>query len=131
MKKLIYIILFTFLLLVLIGCKTKYVHVPVETIKTEKEYIDKWHRDSIYLYKNKIVYQKGDTIFIIDSVIHYKDRYIRDSIFVTDSIKVDVPYPVVEVKEVNRLKNWQIFLMVLGGVFIGFLGYRIIRFFKT
>lgn len=130
MKKLIYTIIIALILSFLIGCKAKTIYVPVESVKTEKEYIDKWHRDSIFLYKNKYVYTKGDTVFIIDSVIHYRDKYIRDSIFKTDSIYIDKPYPVVEIKEVNRLENWQILLMVLGGVFVGFLGFRLYRWIK-
>lgn len=130
MKGLIYSVVLAMILSVLIGCKAQPNYVPVESSQKGKEYIDRWRIDSIYLYKNKYVYQKGDTIFIIDSVIHYKNRYLRDSIFITDTVRIEAPYPVVETKEVNRLKSWQIIFMVLGGIFIGCAGFRVIRFFK-
>ena len=130
MKGLIYSVILVTILSILIGCKAKPNYVPVESTQKGKEYIDRWRIDSIFLYKNKYVYQKGDTIFIIDSVIHYKNRYLRDSVFITDTVRIEVPYPVVETKEVNRLKNWQIILMILGGVAIGYIGFKLIRYFR-
>lgn len=130
MRGLIYTIVLATILSILIGCKAQPNYVPITSTEKGKEYIDRWHRDSIFLYKNKYVYQKGDTIFVIDSVIHYKNRYLRDSVFITDTVRIEVPYPVVETKEVNRLKSWQIILMILGGGLIGYFGFRVIRFFK-
>lgn len=130
MKGLIYSVILATILSVLIGCKAKPNYVPVESTQKGKEYIDRWRIDSIFLYKNKYVYQKGDTVFIVDSVVHYKDRYLRDSVFITDTVRIKVPYPVVETKEVNRLKNWQIILMILGGVAIGYIGFKLIRYFR-
>lgn len=112
------------------SCKTQLVHVPVETVITETEYIDKWHRDSIYIKDSIIINKAGDTVFIENYKYIYKDKLIRDSIFIRDSIKVAIPYPVEVVKEVNRLKNWQIILMVLGGVLIGYVGFIIFRKMK-
>lgn len=125
MKRVISIFL---LLSLLIGCKTRY--VPVETIRTEKEYVDRWQRDSIHLHDSIWVEKKGDTIWLEKYKTLYKEIVRRDSIFVTDSIRVQIPYPVVEIKEVNRLHTWQILLMCLGGVLIGFLGYRLLRWWK-
>mgnify|MGYP003623387201 FL=1 len=112
------------------SCKTQLVHVPVEIIKTEKEYIDKWHRDSIYVQDSIIIKLKSDTVFIEKYKYLYRDKLVRDSIFITDSIKVDVPYPIEVVKEVNRLRNWQIILMVLGGAAIGYVGFWVVRIIK-
>lgn len=113
--------------LALSSCKTKYIHVPVETVKTEKEYIDRWHRDSIRVKDSTIVNKAGDTVHIEKYKYVYKDKLIRDSIFITDSIKVEIPYRVEVVKEVNRLRNWQIVLMILGGVAIGYIGFGLFR----
>ena len=43
-------------------------YVPVETVKTEKEYIDKIKRDSIYVRDSVFVLVKGDTVF--------RDKYL-------------------------------------------------------
>lgn len=131
MKKLIYFILTLIICSITVGCKTKYVHVPIESIQKEKEYIDRWYRDSIHITDSIIINKSGDTIYIEKYKTVYKDKFVKDSIFIKDSIKVEIPYPVEVVKEVNRLKTWQIILMCLGGVLIGFVGYRFIRWIKN
>jgi hypothetical protein len=124
------IYVFFILLLTLCGCKTRYVSVPVETVKTEKEYVDKWRLDSIYIRDSVMVQMAGDTVFIEKYKYLYRDRLLRDSVFIVDSIRVQVPYPVEVVKEINRLHNWQIILMVLGGAALGYVGFRVYRLVK-
>ena len=54
-------ILIVLILLLLSGCKSvKY--VPVETVKIEKEYIDKWKRDSVHV---------RDSVFVLVRVIQF------------------------------------------------------------
>ena len=100
------VILFT-LLWFLTGCKSKNIYVPVESVKIE--YRDKIQRDSIRLYDSIYFekYLKGDTVFITKEKYKYlyRDKILKDSIFKVDSIRV--PYPVIETKEVNKLKWYQ------------------------
>lgn len=124
MRKLIYIILLLCILSMVIGCRTHY--VPVETTKTE--YKDRLERDSIYFKELVRIYQKGDTVYRDSIVYKYRDRQVKDTVNVTDTIRA--PYPVTETKEVNILKNWQILLMVLGGIAIGFIVVRVVLFIK-
>jgi len=107
MKKLIKIIL---LAVTFSACKTRYIPMPYETIKTE--YRDKYHRDSIYSLDSVIIREKGDTVYLEKYKYLYRDREVKDSIFVNDTIRE--AYPVEIVKEVNRLENWQIGLMMIG-----------------
>ena len=82
-------------LLVLTGCKTKYVTIP----EYHKEYIGKidsiLKHDSIYVKDSVFVKQNGDTVFL--NKVSYRDVYHNiykvkhDSIIKRDSI----PYPVV------------------------------------
>lgn len=93
MRRLVIIIILG--LLVLTGCKTKYVTVP----EYHKEYIGKidsiLKHDSIYVKDSVFVKQKGDTVFL--NKVSYRDVYHNiykvkhDSIIKLDSI----PYPVV------------------------------------
>lgn len=123
MKILLFISL---IILFLTGCKSKTVYIPVESIKME--YRERLQRDSIHLYDSVFVREKGDTIWMEKYKYLYRDRLKVDTIR-RDSI-VQIPYPVIEVKETNKFHTWQIILMVLGGVFIGFIGYRLVNFFK-
>lgn len=130
MKGLIYTIILATISIILIGCKAKTVYVPVESVKTE--YRDRLERDSIHLYDSIFIdrWKSNDTVFLTKEKYKYlyRDKLVRDTICKTDSIAV--PYPVVETKEVNKLKSWQIILMVLGGVLIGYLGFILVRLFK-
>ena len=93
MRRLVIIIILG--LLVLTGCKTKYVTVP----EYHKEYIGKidsiLKHDSIYVKDSVFIKQKGDTVFL--NKVSYRDVYHNiykvkhDSIIKRDSI----PFPVV------------------------------------
>lgn len=119
-----------FILILLFSCKTKIVEVPINNTVVEKEYVDKLVRDGIFLHDSIIITKKGECQEKEIYRYLYRDKYIRDSIFIRDSIYVEVPYKVELVQEVNRLKNWQIILMILGGVLIGYVGYRAVKWLK-
>lgn len=119
------------LLLLIAGCShIKYVEVPVETVKTE--YINKEKTDSIFIHvtDSSITIERGDTIILEKYRTIWKDKYIytRDTVIQKDTIpKIQ---KVVEVQETNKLKTWQIILMCLGGLGIGYLIYKIVRLIK-
>lgn len=69
----------------LTGCKTtEYVPVPYPEYHTE------WKHDSIDRWRTHYVYQKGDTVFSIDTL--YQDRW--HTLWKHDSVDVPQPYPV-------------------------------------
>lgn len=100
------------LVIVSAGCRTRRVYVPVETVRTE--YQDRILRDSIRLYDSIYIRETGDTIRIEKYKYLYRDKLVRDSIYRTDSVQV--PYPVVEYREVNRLTGWQNFEVWCGRI---------------
>ena len=112
MKKInVFLILFIFSL---VACTTIR-EIPVEVIK--KEYINNYITDTFYRDRAIFYKEKGDTVYIHDKEYIYKYKCETDTFLKTDTIK-QVVYKEVEV---NRLKKWQISLMILGGVFIGIL----------
>lgn len=99
------------IVLVLAICSCRSVkYVPVETVKHDSIYINKVQVDSVYHRDSIYVVDKGDTVFL------YKDRYIykykdrTDTLYVTNTYSIQVPYPVE--KELTR---WQQFRMDFGG----------------
>lgn len=99
---------------------------PVETTKTEYKYI--YTTDTIIQNSTTYIKEKGDTIYIkeINEVYKYRDRV--DTCIVNDTItKVIYKDKIVEV---NKLKDWQIILMVLGGLLLGIIGYKLLRIIK-
>ena len=125
MKKLLLAILLGILLS---GCAaTKYVEVPVDRVKIE--YRDRVSIDTLYRNDSTIIREKGDTIFLEKYKYIYRVKELKDTVNVTDTITV---VKTVEVtKEVNKLYNWQVGLMVLGGVAIALGGYKLIKFIKV
>ena len=81
----------------LCGCKTVR-YVPVETVRTDSVYVDRFARDSVYLRDSVWVnrWVVGDTVFV-DKVVtkyKYKDRWRYDTVAVVRADSVQVPYPV-------------------------------------
>lgn len=108
MKKLL-----LFIPLLLIACTTtKYVQVPVETIK--KEYITNTVIDSIIEKDSIDRFISGDTLIIYKE--HTKFKYINkiDTIIKQDTITKVVTITEEKVKEVNKIYWWQKALMYLG-----------------
>lgn len=108
-------------------CKsTKYIEVPVDRVKIE--YRNSVSIDTIYRTDSTIIRENGDTVFLEKYKYIYKVKELKDTVNITDTITV---VNTVEVtKEVNKLYNWQVGLMVLGGVAIALGGYKLIKFIK-
>ena len=125
MKKLLLAILLGILLS---GCATtKYVEVPVDRVKIE--YRDRVSVDTLYRSDSTIIREKGDTVFLEKYKYIYRVKELKDTVNVTDTITVVKPVEVT--KEVNKLHNCQVGLMVLGGVAIALGGYKLIKFIKV
>lgn len=125
-------LLIAILIFIVASCTTtKYVDRPVlvETVRTE--YVNQLYKDSIFVHDSIDRFISGDTVY------QYKYKYIykyfnrTDTVVKTDSIEVPVEIKTTEVKEVNRIKSYQSFLMCFGFVFILILVYKVIKFIKT
>lgn len=111
----------------LISCKS-IEYIPVETTNTEYKYI--YSTDTIIQNNTTYIKETGDTIYIkeIKEVYKYRDRV--DTCIIKDTTTLVVYKDIIEYVEVNKIKDWQIILMVLGGLFIGIIGYKLIRIIK-
>lgn len=125
-------LLIAILIFIVVSCTTtKYVDRPVlvETVRTE--YVNQLYKDSIFVHDSIDRFISGDTVY------QYKYKYIykyfnrTDTVVKTDSIEVPVEIKTTEVKEVNRIKGYQSFLMCFGFVFILILVYKVIKFIKA
>ena len=100
---------FMCLLFVIYSCRTvKY--VPVETVKVDTTYINKLQRDSIYMLDSVYVKEKGDTVLIEKYKYLYRDKLVRDTMYISKADSIQVPYPVEK-----KLTRWQQFRMDFGG----------------
>ena len=103
-------------------------YVPVETVKTEKEYIDKIKRDSIYVRDSVFVLVKGDTVFRDKYPIVYRDRLMHDTVNISKTDSIAVPYPVEVVK--NKVPSIMWWLIILLAAFSIPSVLKIIRFIR-
>lgn len=100
---------FMCMLFVICSCRTvKY--VPVETIKIDTTYINKLQRDSIYMLDSVYVKEKGDTVLIEKYKYLYRDKLVRDTMYISKADSIQVPYPVEK-----ELTKWQHLRMDFGG----------------
>lgn len=113
MKKLLILILAA---VSIVGCKTKYIEVPVEKIKTE--YINTL--DSIYIHDSiwTQIQSKNDTVYVDRYKLQVKEVHRVDTIQKVDTISKTIPVEVIKRVEVNKVYFWQKALMALGGLVI-------------
>lgn len=126
-KNLTTLLLFFILTIYISGCKSKAFYIPVESTKTE--YVNVIQRDSIHLYDSIFIKEKNDTVFYTKYKYLYQNKFRTDTIIKIDSIQI--PYPVVESVEVNKLTWYQkgciwFTAIIFSGLFI----YLSIRYFR-
>lgn len=99
---------------------TRIQYVPVESVRTE--YRDIHTRDSIHVKDSVFLLLKGDTVYLERYKTVFHDRFLRDSVFLQDTIRV--PYPVEKIVYQNKLKWYQRGLVYIG---IGALLLMVVR----
>lgn len=114
-----YILLF-FIIFTLFGCKSHDIitEIPIEIPIVKTEYVSKI--DSVYIHDSIYheIIQINDTVF--NTKFIYKDIYKikNDTICKTDTITKPIYLTKTEIKETNKLKWYQKFLIIFGIIFI-------------
>ena len=125
-KRLLYLIIPYIILRSLAGCKSVQ-YVPMETVRTDSIYVDRYQRDSIYQRDSVFVNRwiAGDTVYQ-DKVVWkyvYRDKIKYDTVAILRSDTLRVPYPVE-----SRLSTWEKIRLKVGGWAIGCMVITIIIF---
>ena len=125
-KRLLFLIIPYIILSLLAGCKSVQ-YVPVETVRTDSIYVDRYQRDSIYQRDSVFVNRwiAGDTVYQ-DKVVWkyvYRDKIKYDTVAILRSDTLRVPYPVE-----SRLSTWEKIRLKIGGWAIGCMVITIIIF---
>lgn len=112
-KRLLFLIIPYIILSLFAGCKSVQ-YVPVETVRTDSIYVDRYQRDSIYQRDSVFVnrWTAGDTIYQ-DKVVWkyvYRDKVKYDTVAILRSDTINVPYPVE-----CKLSKWEQLKLNVGG----------------
>ena len=108
MRSLIYIL--TILLMSAICSCRSIQYVPVESVKYDSVYLDKLVRDSIYERDSIYIRESGDTVYKYRDRYIYRNKLVRDTMYISSTDSTPVPYPVEK-----QLTRWQSFKMSVGG----------------
>lgn len=120
-------IIFIIILLILTACtQTKYIEVPVETIKNN--YINTVQKDTLIIRDSVDRWLKGDTVLITKYKYVYQTQYIHDTIIKNDTITNTVY--VDKIVTINELKEYQKFLIYTGLFSIVFIIFVLYKKFK-
>lgn len=112
-KRLLFLIIPYIILSLLAGCKSVQ-YVPVETVRSDSIYVDRYKRDSIYQRDSVFVnrWTVGDTIYQ-DKVVWkyvYRDKVKYDTVAILRSDTINIPYPVE-----CKLSKWEQLKLNVGG----------------
>ena len=96
MRHIVFLLLFL-AVLAATSC-TRHVYVPVETTKSDTVYLNRVQLDSIYMRDSVFIEKSGDTIreFQYKYIYRFKDR--TDTLYLSKTDSIQVPYPVEVVK---------------------------------
>lgn len=110
MRHIVFLLLFL-AILAATSC-TRHVYVPVETTKSDTVYLNRVQLDSIYMRDSVFIEKSGDTIreFQYKYIYRFKDRI--DTLYISRTDSIQVPYPV----EVVKYKTPQWCWWALGGI---------------
>ena len=59
-------------------------YVPTTSTSVDSVYVNKWMRDSVYLRDSIYVTVQADTVFKYRDRVYYRDRVVRDTLFVME-----------------------------------------------
>lgn len=79
-------IIILMLLLCLVGCKTIEQQETKIEYRDRVEYRDRLVRDSVYSTDSVFIFQKGDTIYHKEKQYIYKDKILRDTVAICDTV---------------------------------------------
>lgn len=120
-------IIFIIILIILTACtQTKYIEVPVETIKNN--YINTVQKDTLIIRDSVDRWLKGDTVLITKYKYVYQTQYVHDTIIKNDTITNTVY--VDKIVTINELKDYQKFLIYIGLFSIVFIIFVLYKKFK-
>lgn len=111
MRRAQFIVVIILLMSAICSCRSVR-YVPVETVRSDTVYLNRVQLDSIYMRDSVFIEKSGDTIreFQYKYIYRFKDRI--DTLYISKTDSIQVPYPVEVVKYKTPRWCW----WALGGI---------------
>ena len=117
--------------LVLTGCATSRPLQLVERTSVDTLYLSSQHYDSIYVSRDHFTDRSRDTVYIKDSILEYRYKLLRDTVYQTRVDSIPILREVEVVREVPRKRNWIDYLCyTITAILSGLLLIRVLRYLR-
>ena len=129
----LYALLFLSVLTVYSCSTSRHVTQPAEHLTRDTLYLSSQHFDSVFVFRDRQLDRSRDTVYLRDSILEYRYRLLRDTVFKTRVDSIPILREVEVVREVPRPKTWfdrlcrYAFFLLCGALL--FFVYRCIRKF--
>ena len=112
MKKIIYLTA----LCTLMGCGSAKHTQVVKQVSSDSTFIQQMHYDSIYIYHDRYLDRSKDTIYVKETEIEYRYKFLRDTVRIIRQDSIPYEVTITEVKEVKCIPWWCKVLSWIGGI---------------
>ena len=102
-----------------IGCRSaKQATQLVREVHTDTLYLSNVQYDSIFVFKDKLTDRTKDTVYIKDSILEYRYRLLRDTVYQTRVDSIPILREVEVVREVRHIPWYAKVLSWIGALAI-------------
>ena len=116
--------------LVLTGCATHRPLQVVEHLTRDTVYLSSQHFDSVYVFRDRLLDRSRDTIYLKDSILEYRYRLLRDTVYQTHVDSIPVLREVEVVREVRHIPWYAKLLSWIGAIALLFLLIRVFSYVR-
>ena len=102
-----------------IGCRSaKQAAQLIREVRTDTLYLSSQHFDSIYVSRDRFTDRSRDTVYIKDSILEFRYRLLRDTVYQTRVDSIPVIREVEVVREVRHIPWYAKLLSWIGALAI-------------
>ena len=87
-----------------IGCRSaKQAAQLIREVRTDTLYLSSQHFDSVFVFRDRLLDRSRDTVYLKDSILEYRYRLLRDTVYQTRVDSIPVLREVEVVREVRHV----------------------------
>ena len=114
-----------------IGCRSaRQATQLIREVRTDTLYLSNVQYDSIFVFKDKLTDRTKDTVYIKDSILEYRYRLLRDTVYQTRVDSIPIIREVEVVREVRHIPWYAKLLSWIGALALLFLLIRVLRYLR-